>query len=121
MNELLALLASADFLPAANTVAIAVTAVVGFLMHRKCEDTRERVVQLESEAPPSADQILELYNTADKTLQALNKFSRARGRSIQAEASVISSRADEAAAATNVQKRPLVGGGSSTGGLIRKR
>lgn len=116
-------MASTDFLPAMSAIGTVIVGVFGYFTHRKQKDLDDRLATVEqTPQPPSTDQVLELYNTADKTLQALNKFARAKGRGIQAEAFRISEAANADPADTSVEKPSLVGGGvRAGGGIIRKR
>jgi hypothetical protein len=103
-------------------VSYAVASFVFIAHHRYCDgqhaDLGNRLTAIETAQPPNVEEILQMYNTADATLTAVNKLLRGQGRTIQARAAALAAAPIEVVPPP-VKKTRFVGGeGRISGGLI---
>ena len=75
-------------------IGTTVNLVVTWILAQKQNDTKRRVHSLENTELPNSEDVAEMYNVAEKTLEAVNKLLRKHGRSIQSRAELMTKNAE---------------------------
>jgi hypothetical protein len=113
---------NATYLAAISLVVNAIIALYTLWLKQRVTDQQNALADLQTKVvQPSQNDVLELYNAASKTMQAVNKLLRGHGRAVSKQADQITATVDTIlnppAAATPPKK--LIGGREGgVGGLI---
>lgn len=70
-------------------IGTTVNLVVTWILAQKQDDNKRRIHSLENTGQPNSEDVAEMYNVAEKTLEAVNKLLRKHGRSIQSRAELM--------------------------------
>lgn len=70
-------------------VGTTVNLVVTWILAQKQNESKRRIHSLENTEQPNSEDVAEMYNVAEKTLEAVNKLLRKHGRSIQSRAELM--------------------------------
>ena len=70
-------------------IGTTVNLVVTWILAQKQNDSKRRIHSLENTEQPNSEDVAEMYNVAEKTLEAVNKLLRKHGRSIQSRAELM--------------------------------
>lgn len=75
-------------------VGTTVNLVVTWILAQKQNESKRRIHSLENTEQPNSEDVAEMYNVAEKTLEAVNKLLRKHGRSIQSRAELMAKNAE---------------------------
>lgn len=75
-------------------IGTTVNLVVTWILAQKQNESKRRIHSLENTEQPNSEDVAEMYNVAEKTLEAVNKLLRKHGRSIQSRAELMAKNAE---------------------------
>lgn len=75
-------------------IGTSVNLVITWVLAMKSDDNKKRIHSLENTEQPNSEDVAEMYNVAEKTLEAVNKLLRKHGRSIQSRAELMARNAE---------------------------
>lgn len=82
------------FLAVIAIMGTTVNLVITWILAQKSKDNKDRIHSLENAEQPNSEDVAEMYNVAEKTLEAVNKLLRKHGRSIQSRAELMAKNAE---------------------------